>query len=113
MPEVFPASHQEALRVGTSWLEGLLQDPRSRQPGLKSTGLGQVGVIVGEGREAWASRGWRSSPEGVSKAHYRALFPAHHRTMADGPPTAPRMTVLQPCGIQEKRSPRSGQEVVG
>lgn len=65
VPEV-TGSHQEVLRVGTSWLEGLLQDHKFRQPGVKSAGMDQVGVIVGAGREVWAPGGQRGSPEGVA-----------------------------------------------
>lgn len=59
-------SHQEALRVGTSWLERFLQDHKCRQPGVKSAGMDQVGVVVGAGREAWAPGGQRGSFEGVA-----------------------------------------------
>lgn len=85
VPEV-TGSHQEALRVGTSWLEGFLQDGKCRQPGVKSAGMGQVEVVVGTGREAWAPGGQRGSPLGVATC----IAGPYIQVMADGHPVAPR-----------------------
>lgn len=95
---------------GTSWLEGVLQANRYREPGAKSTATDQVGAFVGqEGRSlrhprereaalrGWAWLSW-------ARPVYGPLPPARDGVMADG---------LPGTWARDRRPQGSGPEVIG
>lgn len=94
------ASHQDALRGGTSWPEGFLQDHRSRQAGVKSAATDREGRLWGRGEEL-PHQGDSEAAERMGMADLgmgRVQGPSSCPSQGDGRMWIESLTALQSLG---------------